>query len=166
MPVRASDEAPRPVQPGASPNSYNADQSVTAQVNGTALVDASDANGGRERVVLTAAPGGIKPEPRNVRWLRSRLGAGPLSWVLRRGEPVVRVTRLGEDGYIEPPGEDEQNGPATVSRLLGGELSTRLAEHYEFVVRRKGPDGNPTYVEEWFPRSDCQRALETPDQCA
>lgn len=127
---------------------------------GARSVTDQDVTDGRPTAQLPAGRDGAKAHPDNVRWLRSRLGAGPLSWVLMRGPIVVRVTGLEEDGYIAPRGEGDQNGPATIAKLTGAELSTRLMDHYEFVVARK--DGETS--KEWFPRSDCQRALDTPEQ--
>lgn len=127
--------------------------------------DERAADGGtRETIQLLAgAKGAPKTCPENVRWLRSRVGAGPLSWAFRRGDQVVRVTCIGEDGYVEPPSKEDSNGPATVGRLAGLELSTRLADHYNVVIERKA-DGKKFLTEEWFPVGDCDRVLAVSDK--
>lgn len=117
----------------------------------------------RETVLLINGKEGPKKHPENERWLSARLGAGPLSWVFVRNSSVVRVVGIGEKGYIEPPNPEASNGPATVGILKGEELSTRLADHYLFVVRR-GTKEKPRFTEEWFPASDAARALATPDR--
>lgn len=119
--------------------------------------------GGKQAVRLEGGKAGARQHPDHVRWLRSRLGAGPLSWAFLRGPDVVRVTCIGEDGYTDPVRAADDNGPATVAPIGGQELSTRLADEYTFVVKKKV--GDVEYqVEEWFPVGDCQRALETPDR--
>lgn len=122
-----------------------------------------DDGSGRETVLLLSAKDGPKKTPENERWLSSRLGAGPLSWAFVRNGSVVRVVGIGEAGYIEPPNPEASNGPATVGPLRGEELSTRLSDHYRFVVQR-GSKAEPYFTEEWFPSSDAGRALGTPDR--
>src|SRR5690606_32702378 len=115
------------------------------------------------REMVSGSHGTPKASPANVRWLASRLGAGPLSWALKRGGKVVRVTCIGEEGYIEPADDDDRNGPATVGTLTGRELSTRIANHYNIVIKRTDSNGKVFYTEEWFPVSDCERVLDVTD---
>lgn len=119
--------------------------------------------GRAEAVRLEGDKGAAKQHPDHVRWLRSRLGAGPLSWAFQRGPAVVRVTCIGEDGYVEPVQITDDNGPATVARLSGQELSTRLSDHYVFMVVKK-VGSSFVEVEAWFPTGDADRALETADR--
>lgn len=124
----------------------------------------SEPSDGKETVILVAGGGVAKSTPDNVRWLRARLGAGPLSWVFLRAGRAVRVTCLGEDGYIEPIHDDEENGPATVAPLHGRELSTRMSDHYDFLVERVSKAGKTFRTEEWFPVTDADRVLELIDR--
>jgi hypothetical protein len=117
----------------------------------------------RESVELTKGSNGPKSEPQNVRWLRSRVGAGPLGWAFLRGSAVMRVTCLGEDGYVAPAHAEEDNGPATVAPLTPRVLSTKISDSYFVHIVHKS-DAGTFKSEEWFPEPDCRRALDTPDQ--
>lgn len=120
------------------------------------------ANGDQpERYELTGGKNGPKQEPANVRWLQSRIGAGPLSWAFRRRGEVVRVSAIGEDGYQPPADPDDENGPATVTPLHARMLSTQLSKSYEVGVLHPETSSKPEWFsEEWFPVADCQRALD------
>lgn len=118
-----------------------------------------------ERLVLVQNRNGEpKSHPGNERWLAARLGTGPLSWAFRRGGQVVRVASVGEDGYVDPEDKDDDNGPATIGVVSGRELSTRLSDHYDIVIKRERDSGAVFYTPEWFPIVDAARALETVDR--
>lgn len=128
--------------------------------NGTAPVVAT-----RPRFELTKNKNGIKSAPEHTRWLRTQIGTGALSWAFRRGNRVVRVAAIGEEGYIVPTGEHDSNGPTTVVPLTARLLSTRLAEAVFCYVERKNSETKEEYEEEeWFPVPDCERALDEPDE--
>lgn len=123
------------------------------------------AGGGKRPYMLTPAKNGsAKTEPANVRWLRSEIGVGALNWLFLRDGKVVRVICIGEDGFIEPLHDDEDNGPSVVAPINGRELSTRLADNFYCYTERTDASGRNQQSEEWFPTSDCDRALKAVDQ--
>lgn len=109
---------------------------------------------------LTLAAGRVKQSPDNVRWLRNALGAGPLSWAFLRNGTAVRVSCIGESGYVEPVHADAENGPATVAALSGRVLSTRISDTVYCYTEDRDTKARS---EEWFPVADCERALDQPD---
>lgn len=118
----------------------------------------------RERYKLLPGRTGARSTPDNVRWLRSRLGAGPLSFAMLKAGRVVRVAGVEDDGYQRPAHADDSNGPATVGPLDGTLLTTLISDGYFCYTERKDPDtGSVTCTEEWFPTPDASRALAAPD---
>lgn len=116
---------------------------------------------GRPRYQMLGGPKGVKQTPDNVRFLRSNLGTGPLSWAFLRAGRAVRVSCIGEDTYLQPSHADDENGPATVGALTGQVLSTLMADAYFCYVEVKDPETKmKRKVEEWFPAKDGERALE------
>lgn len=119
----------------------------------------------RESYKMVNGRAGAKSTPDNVRWLRGRVGAGPLSFAMLKGGGVVRVAGVGDDGYQQPAHADDDNGPATVGAMDGTLLTTLIADEYFCYVELKDPDNpeKPIRREEWFPPADAARALSTPD---
>ncbi|MCY7342093.1 MAG: hypothetical protein LH603_09675 [Pseudonocardia sp.] len=74
----------------------------------------------------------------------------------------MSVSGIEADGYA-PVRSADDNGPGAVTQLRGRALSTQLADHYAFVVERKGKGGKVFYTEEWFLAGDCDRVLDIPD---
>jgi hypothetical protein len=108
----------------------------------------------------------------DFRWLLLELGARGLSGLFLRGEAVVYVPVIGEEGYIEPPSSadgrpDNDNGPATIRRVDADQLVTRLALNYSItkdVKSGKGKDAEYREVEAFFPRASAVHALNATDQ--
>jgi hypothetical protein len=134
--------------------------------NGDPAEDAATGSegGGRARYELViTGKGAPKTEPKNVRWLRSQLGHRHLPWAFLRSGRVVKVNGVGENGYQQPAHSHDDNGPATVAALTGRSLSTLLADAVYCYVIRETDKGKKYDTEEWFPESDCARALDQPD---
>lgn len=75
-------------------------------------------------------------------WLREELGRGPLSGLFRRGGEMVFTPRVGEDGYVPPRDESEEDGPAQVRAMTALDLKTAVEIRYSLgVVRRKEVKG-------------------------
>jgi len=98
-----------------------------------------------------------------VRWLRTNLGHGPLGWAFLRSGVPTRVTCIGEEGYIPSAREDDDNGPATVAALTAKALSTKISDTHYIYADRESERLGSYQTEEWFPESDCARALDQPD---
>lgn len=64
-------------------------------------------------------------------WLVKHLGTGPLAGYLRRGQDVVHCPRVGEAGYIAPPDDGDDNGPATVVTATVASLRARVSLSYD-----------------------------------
>lgn len=146
---------------------------TAAADNTTSLFSGLKAVVDQEQDVVTGRPpykmtanskGTPKTDPNNTRWIRSQLGHSKLAWAFLRGGKVVKISCIGETGYVEPAHNGEDNGPATVTPLTGRVLSTRLADSYFCYVERESKMGKKFKTEEWFPESDCQRALDEPEQ--
>lgn len=111
---------------------------------------------------------GKSSHPDHVTLLTDLAGEGGLSWMFLRGNQVLRVVGLGEDGYIPPRRDSDDNGPATMTALTGRMLSTLMAgEFFVHVVVKKinddTGDEEEIPLECWFPTADADRALEVPD---
>jgi hypothetical protein len=98
----------------------------------------------------------------DFRWLLMEIGTRGLSGVFLRGEVVVFVPVIGEEGYLEPVRKEDSNGPATVRTLDPGRLVTRLAlNYYVYKVVQRGDEW--VDVECWFPRDSAEHALNATD---
>ncbi|MFI7705229.1 hypothetical protein [Nonomuraea sp. NPDC049480] len=107
-------------------------------------------------------------------WLREELGRGPLSGLFRRGGEMVFTPRVGEEGYVPPRAENEEDGPAQVRAMTALDLKTAVEIRYSLgVVRRKeikGEEGSeeggrdedetPTKTRMWWERKTL------PTECA
>lgn len=92
-----------------------------------------------------------------LRWLRSEVGRNRLSGVFRRGWELVHTPRIGEDGYV-PPGNDRDNdGPAQVRRMSPTELAARVDAGYIVFAGTKRPQPK------LFPVEAANRATAAPD---
>lgn len=72
-------------------------------------------------------------------WLREEIGAGALSGYFERAGAIVYTPQIGEEGYIEPKEEGDDNGPATVAVLLPKQLHSVVQFTYEvYKVKKDG----------------------------
>lgn len=101
-------------------------------------------------------------DPDAVRWFTRSLGGGGLSGLFRRGGRLVHCPRIDEDGYIAAAGEDDENGPATVSPATPELVSSLLVERY-LVWKWAGGQKNPYRVETLFPPAVVRIALAVLD---
>jgi hypothetical protein len=96
-----------------------------------------------------------------LRWLKSELGRGALSGILRRGETLVHTPRIGEAGYVPPKSDKDSLGPAQVRRIDALQVAGRVDHEYDVVtVSKKG--ARPTL----FPQTVASRATANPDLLA
>lgn len=99
----------------------------------------------------------------DMRWLITELGSRGLSGVFMRGEAAVFTPVIGEDGYVAPIREDDNNGPATIRPCTPASVVTRLALNY-FVYKLKKIGDDTVPVEAWFPTAAAEHALDALDQ--
>jgi hypothetical protein len=104
------------------------------------------------------------------RWLTEEIGARGLSGMLRRNDQVVHTSRLGEDGYLEPAGKGDDNGPATLRPVTVDVLTAALMWHY-FVfkvvtVKPENKGDPPRYFDQeiFFPPPAVRAALASIDE--
>jgi hypothetical protein len=94
------------------------------------------------------------------------LGTGPLSGLFMRSGDVVRVPRVGEDGYIPPPPEKAKkgwdDGPAQIRKMRPRVLQALLRRKYRTgrVVRKYGE-----WRDELAPLDACEIPLNVPEDC-
>jgi len=94
-----------------------------------------------------------------LRWLRSEVGRNGLAGVFRRGWELVHTPRIGEDGYVPPPNDHDNDGPAQVRRMSPLELAARVDAGYAVhAVTARG-----RVVPKVFPGEAAARAAATPD---
>jgi hypothetical protein len=93
-----------------------------------------------------------------LRWLLEEVGAGALSGLFLRGGELVWCPRVGEEGYVPPVREQDDDGPAQVHPVGPKTLAARVTTSY-FVtsLSAKGELTRPLY-----PADVCSYALELP----
>jgi hypothetical protein len=102
-------------------------------------------------------------------WLQSALGAGGLSGFFLREGRIVHTPRVGELGYVEPRGKDDENGPAQIQDVSQGVLTAKVQYAYRCYkeVDEKDDDGKKTgrkrQVSALFPDVAGKRAVDAPE---
>lgn len=102
----------------------------------------------------------------DFRWLLTELGTRGLSGVFMRGASAVFAPNVGEEGYIAPLREDDDNGPTTIRAATAPSIVTRLALHYYVHKMVKVGSGDTTHYEPtecWFPVSAAEHGLDATD---
>lgn len=92
-------------------------------------------------------------------WLMSRVGAGPLTGMYRRGDELVHTPRVDQVGYVEP--EDGDDGPAQVRTLSPAGVVARINTSQWIAVVRKSQKGTTRPL---FPEVVARTALEYLDE--
>jgi hypothetical protein len=96
-------------------------------------------------------------------WLKANIGTGPLAGVMRRGGDLVHTPRLGEDGYIAPRNDKDDDGPAQVRELNIPRLATKVWHLYDCYTTKEMPDGSVVEVEALFPEAAAKTAVFSDD---
>lgn len=99
----------------------------------------------------------------SMRWLLTELGARGLSGMLLRGDTLVYTSMLGEEGYVEPDGEDDHNGPATIRPVQATTVAARLSMEY-LIWKWIGKGDSRRRVETFFPKEAVLHGLEVLDK--
>lgn len=81
----------------------------------------------------------IESVAKAARWLEENLGSGPLSGLFEHNGKIVHTPCVGQDGYVAPKKDRDNNGPAEVTPMSYMELQSRLQYEYDCykVVRDK-----------------------------
>lgn len=97
-------------------------------------------------------------------WLRHELGRGKLSGVFARNGELVHTPRQGEDGYVPPKNEHDNDGPAQVRAVDASKLASRCQYTYNIVkVGKDKETGDFTRTEAMFPPHAARVPVDTPD---
>lgn len=102
-------------------------------------------------------------------WLQGFLGAGSLSGFFSRGGQVVHTPRVDEMGYVAPPGDQDENGPAQIQAVSPGQLTAKVqyAHRCYRMADVKDQDGKKTgekvEVPALFPLEAAKRATDAPE---
>lgn len=97
-------------------------------------------------------------------WLQENAGRGALSGLFLRGDLVVRTPAIGEEGYIPPASEADEDGPAKVAPVDKASLAALVSSSYTCFRTRLTKDGDETQTRALFPRSVAESAIALPDQ--
>lgn len=100
-----------------------------------------------------------RDDPSSYRWLKTEMGRGGLTGLFLRGSEVVYTPRVGEDGYIEAPTEDDDNGRFTVSPATRDLITARLAAKYMIYKTVKDKNGNESVKRQLMPANVVVTAL-------
>lgn len=95
------------------------------------------------------------------RWLDKEMGSGRLSGLFRRKNDLIYTPRVGEEGYIPPKVEKDNDGPAQVKRMSPLQLSKRVDKSYR-VIKLVGKAGTPK--EDVFPEKVAERSMSLLDE--
>jgi hypothetical protein len=114
---------------------------------------AIEATSGRPRVNVTNPA--IAAE-----WLRQEVGTGALSGIFRRGPKLVHTPREGEEGYIPPKDDADDDGLAQVQPMTTAALAAHIQFTYECVKERRKKDGETVTTAGMFPDSAARTAVE------
>lgn len=93
-----------------------------------------------------------------LEWLVGNLGLGELSGLFLRDGQIVHTPLMGEEGYIAPRHEADDEGPAQVRPMDPLELAARIDRTHSVVKQVKDKKGNPHTVKTLFPREPVARA--------
>jgi len=97
-------------------------------------------------------------------WLGSALGSGSLSGFFARGGVVVHTPRVDELGYVAPPGEQDENGPAQIRPVTPGQLAARVQYgHRCYKIVRNKETKEEHEVPALFPLEAARRAVDAPE---
>ncbi|WP_208390372.1 hypothetical protein, partial [Brooklawnia cerclae] len=92
-----------------------------------------------------------------ARWLASNLGRGPLAGAFRRGDFLVLVPRIGEEGYTPA---DERDGPARVRIMTAGHLASMVHGRFDCFRVVMGADRTPREKPSLFPITSARTAVD------
>jgi len=100
-------------------------------------------------------------------WLKDHLGTGPLAGMFQRGGELVHCPRIGEDGFIPPPDDRDDDGPAQIRIVNPSTLASRIQLTYwcqkiVITVDDKGKK-HKQVVPAMFPKAAAQVATDVPD---
>lgn len=94
-------------------------------------------------------------------WLRKTLGTGPLSGIFERDGRLVRVPRIGEQGYEEP--RKNETGPARVDPLAVNQVRAMVDVRYDCGANKQSKASDGTVRWSWenrmFPRNSAESAV-------
>jgi hypothetical protein len=97
-------------------------------------------------------------------WLQGQLGAGSLSGFFARGGLVVHTPRVDEMGYVAPPGEQDENGPAQIQAVSPGQLTAKVQYAHRCYKIVKNKETKEDYeVPALFPLEAAKRAVDAPE---
>ena len=74
-------------------------------------------------------------------YLVAELGSGPTSGLFNRSRRLVHVPRIGEEGYVAPPPDEGEDGPAQVRELDAVGLRFNLGRQMYLYVRTDADHG-------------------------
>ena len=97
-------------------------------------------------------------------WLKEEIGTGPLAGMFRRGGEIVHCPRIGEDGYIPPVDDRDDDGPSQIRAVTDRTLASRIQYTYGCVKipTARGSQPQPP-VPAMFPISAARVAVYVPD---
>lgn len=99
-------------------------------------------------------------ESLNLDWLVDELGRNGLSGIMRRGITAAYTPLLGQEGYLPPQNEKDDDGPAQVREVDAEHLATLVSRRYN--VFRENKDGG--YSHPLFPKNVASGALKVIDE--
>jgi hypothetical protein len=117
-----------------------------------------------------AKPGQVSPDlcigsaAEMTYWLQGSLGSGSLSGFFARGGQVVHTPRVDEMGYVAPPGEQDENGPAQIQAVSPGQLAAKVQYAHRCYKIVKNKETKEDYeVPALFPLEAAKRATDAPE---
>ncbi len=97
-------------------------------------------------------------------WLREEMGRNHLSGIFMRSGELVHTPREGEDGYIAPKNDKDDDGPAQIRPVDASRLASRCQYTYTVVKRvwDKGAEAWRT-TPAMFPQVAAKVPVDVPD---
>lgn len=94
-------------------------------------------------------------------WLQSALGSGTLSGFFLRSGAIVHTPRVNELGYVAPPSELDENGPAQIQPVTPAQLAAKLQyAHRCYKIVKDKESKTETEVPALFPLEAAKRAVD------
>lgn len=97
-------------------------------------------------------------------WLQSAMGTGSLSGYFLRSGQVVHTPRVDEAGYVPPPGDHDENGPAQIQAVTASQLTAKIQyahRCYKIVTNKETKEKHE--VPALFPLEASKRAVDAPE---
>lgn len=107
----------------------------------------------------------IESAATSAKWLEEHLGAGPLSGLFEQNGRIVHTPCVGQDGYIPPKKDRDDNGPAEVTAITEKELHARIQFEYDCYKVVEATEKKEAYeARAVFPQLASQLAFNCPSK--